>query len=106
MTNDGRFFDSLGVDGKWEKLDTVAPGSHYFYGSVILPSAIDLHTLWIAGSGYSNPGVFVSADDGKTFSRIDSGLPHTLIYGMVASEDEQFLFAATQLESCYLASLA
>ncbi len=97
LTNDGKFYDSLGVDGKWEKLDTVAPGSHYFYGSVIVPSRLDVHTLWIAGSGYSNPGVFVSSDDGKTFIPIDSGLPHTLIYGLAASENEEFLFAATEV---------
>jgi hypothetical protein len=97
LTNDGEFFDSLGVDGRWQKLDTVAPGSHYFYGSVILPSVLDVHKLWIAGSGYSNPAVFVSSDDGKTFSPIDSGLPHTLVYSMAATEDEQFLFAATDV---------
>ncbi|MEP7234672.1 MAG: FlgD immunoglobulin-like domain containing protein, partial [Ignavibacteriota bacterium] len=97
LTNDGRFFDSIGTSGKWKQLDTVAPGSHYFYGSVILPSAKDVHTLWIAGSGYSNPGVFVSTDDGKTFSPIDSGLPHTLIYGLAADADEKLLFAATEI---------
>ena len=97
LTNDGEFLDSIGVDGNWQKLDTVAPGSHYFYGSVILPSRKDVHTLWIAGSGYSNPAVFVSTDEGKTFTPIDSGLPHTLIYGLAATEDEQFLFAATEV---------
>jgi hypothetical protein len=97
MTNDGKFFDFIGVDGSWQKLDTVAPGSHYFYGSVILPSSRDVHTLWIAGSGYSNPAVFVSTDEGRTFSPIDSGIPHTLVYGLAATEDEQFLFAATEV---------
>ncbi len=98
LTNDGQFFDSLGVDGKWRRSDSVkAPGSHYFYGSVILPSTKDIHKLWIAGSGYSNPGVYFSKDDGATFTPIDSGLPHTLVLGLAASEDEQFLFAATDV---------
>lgn len=97
LTNDGQFFDSLGVDGKWKRLDTVAPGSHYFYGSVILPSTLNLRKLWIAGSGYSNPGVYESSDEGKTFTPIDSGLPKTMIYGLAATENEQFLFAATEV---------
>ena len=98
LTNDGQFFDSLGVDGKWKQSDSVkGPGSHYFYGSVIIPSTKNIHKLWIAGSGYSNPAVFVSNDEGQTFTPIDSGLPHTLIYSMAASEDEQFLFAATDV---------
>ena len=98
MTNDGQFFDSLGVDGKWKQSDSVkGPGSHYFYGSVVLPSTKNIHKLWIAGSGYSNPGVYESNDEGKTFSRIDSGLPYTMVYSLAASDDEQFLFAGTDV---------
>jgi hypothetical protein len=74
-----------------------APASHYFYGSVILPSVKNKNTLWIAGSGYSNPGVFVSNDYGVSFSPIDSGLPHTMIYSLAATDDEKFLFAATDV---------
>ncbi|MFI5264018.1 MAG: FlgD immunoglobulin-like domain containing protein, partial [Candidatus Kapaibacterium sp.] len=56
-----------------------------------------VHTLWIAGSGYSNHPVFISKNDGRTFTPIDSGMPHTLIYGLAATEDEKMLFAATDV---------
>ncbi len=98
LTNDGLFFYSLNTGSTWVQSDFGnAPPSHYFYGSVILPSTKNKNMLWIAGSGYSNPGVFVSADNGVSFLPIDSGLPHTMIYGLAATDDEKFLFAATDV---------
>jgi hypothetical protein len=98
LTNDGKFFSSANTGTSWTKSTfNNAPASHYFYGSVILPSAKNKNTLWIAGSGYSNPGVFVSTDNGVSFSPVDSGLPHTMVYGLTASDDEKFLFAATDV---------
>ncbi|MBS1904265.1 MAG: hypothetical protein JSS75_11220 [Bacteroidetes bacterium] len=98
LTNNGYYFNSTNAGKTWSKSDTNSlPGGHYFYGSTIIPSRFDKNTLWVAGSGYSNPGAFVSNDNGKTWTAIDSALPKTLIYGMVASNDERYLFAATEI---------
>jgi photosystem II stability/assembly factor-like uncharacterized protein len=97
LTNDGQFFLSTNSAQNWTQPQVTAPGSHYFYGSVILPSAKAKSTLWIAGSGYSNPGVYVSTDFGQTFTAINSGLPNTMVFGLAATEDEKFLFAATEV---------
>ncbi len=98
LSNDGYFYRSTDGGADWTHSDTNSlPASHYFYGSTILPSHFDKNKLWIAGSGYSNPGVLVSLDHGKTFTAIDSGLPKTLVYGLCSSEDERFLFAATEV---------
>lgn len=100
LTNDGEFFHSADAGITWIRSDSVkAPASHYFYGSVILPSTKDKNTLWIGGSGYSNPGVYVSHDKGLTFSPMDSGLPHSLVLDMAATDDEEFLFAAMDVGS-------
>lgn len=98
LSNDGYFFHSIDGGLHWTHTDTTkGPGSHYFYGSTILPSKLTKGKLWVAGSGYSNPGAFVSNDNGATFIAIDSGLAQTLIYGLVSSTDEKFLFAATEV---------
>ena len=41
--------------------------------------------------------MYVSNDEGKSFTAIDSGLPKTFVYGMVVSNDERFLYAATEV---------
>ncbi|MDP4219126.1 MAG: FlgD immunoglobulin-like domain containing protein [Bacteroidota bacterium] len=98
LTSDGRFFHSGDGGAHWYGADTATgPASHYFYGSVILPSAKVKNSLWIGGSGYSNPGVYFSSDNGVTFTPVDSGLPHSLVLGLAATEDEDFLFAATDV---------
>lgn len=97
-TTDGRFFHSIDRGIKWSVTDSfVSPGSHYFYGSSIVPSETTLGELYIGGSGYSNPGVFYSTDHGKTFVARDSGLPKTLIYGMTSTPSGDLLFAGTEV---------
>ena len=71
------------------------PEGHYFYGVALLPSKSDPETIWVAGSGYSNPGVWVSHDNGLTFDSMNVGLPPTLVYDIDASHDGSLLFAAT-----------
>lgn len=98
LTNNGKFFSSTDYGETWSKLDSFsAPSSHYFYGSHIEPSSIDLNKLYIAGAGYSNPPVFVSYDRGRSFIAIDSGLPRTLIYDIAVTPDEKMIFAATEV---------
>lgn len=97
-TTDGKFFTSDVAGLGWkESKDVANPGSHYFYGSCILPSARTPGQLIVAGSGYSNPGAFLSTDHGKTFRAIDRGLPKTLVYGLAQSLDESLVFAATEV---------
>jgi hypothetical protein len=51
----------------------------------------------VAGSGYSEDGVMVSRDHGKTFTGISDGLPNTMVFDIAMSEDEKMIFAATQV---------
>ncbi len=97
LTSKGRFYYS---STKGESFDSTenfkGPDAHYFYGSSILPSKKKLGRLYIAGSSYSNCGFWVSNDHGMTFSKADSGLPATLIHKIAMSEDENYIFAATE----------
>jgi len=98
LTNDGNFFRSTDVGATWTHTPSfVGPESHYFYGSSIVASPITLGTVYIAGSGYSNPPVYVSTDDGSTFEPMDDGLPSTLVYEIAITPDEKLLFAATEV---------
>ena len=71
------------------------PESHYFYGSKILPSKVDLGKVIIAGSGYSNPPVFITENHGITFNNMSEGMPNTLVYDLASTDEESFIFAAT-----------
>ncbi|MEO5930112.1 MAG: FlgD immunoglobulin-like domain containing protein [Candidatus Kapaibacterium sp.] len=97
MTSDGGFHHtSGGVDGVWQRTDSFnVPGSHYFYGACILPSPVKKGRVYIAGSGYSNPAVYVTNDDGVTFDTMNVGLPRTLVFELAGTPDDRFLFAAT-----------
>ncbi len=95
-TNNSLFFYSNDRGQTFTQSEDPIPGSHYLYGSVILPSKIDSNVVYMAGSGYSNPPVFKSVDQGKTFTRMDNGMPATLVYDMAFNDDETLLFAGTE----------
>ncbi len=98
LTNNGKFFHSSDAGNSWNADTTFdGPGNHYFYGSSIFPSRLDAATVYIAGSGYSNPAAYVSYDFGMTFTPIDSGLPPTLIYDIIGDAGEEFIFAGTEV---------
>jgi hypothetical protein len=98
LTNDGRFLRSTNAGAVWMQPDTfVAPGGHYFYGSVIVPSETVLGEIVIGGSGYSNTGVYHSTDHGTTFRALDISIPATLFYDIASTPDGAFLFAATEI---------
>ncbi len=98
LTTDGRFFFSLNDGQNWtQSAGFTGPGNHYFYGSSIAASRKDPHTVYIAGSGYSNSPVFVSYDHGQTFSPLNKGLPGTLVYSICTAPDDKYLFAATEI---------
>ena len=97
-TENGEFFYSNNSGQNFISTSSFnGPESHYFYGSSILPSPIDSQRIYIAGSGYSNPGVYLSIDGGQTFSPFDSNLPNTLIYDLACLPDESMIFAATEV---------
>lgn len=96
ITNNGKFLTSSDKGSSWElKKDFEINTGHYFYGACVLPSSIDNGKVYVAGTGYQSSSVWVSHDHGITFTPIDSGLPNTLVYNIVATEDEKLLFAAT-----------
>ncbi len=98
LTNDGKFFRSFDRGNNWQIVEGVAgPNSHYFYGNKIVASKFNIGKVIIAGSGYSNPGVLISIDTGKTFSTLSQNIPTTLFYDIELNEDESLLFAATEI---------
>lgn len=97
VTTSSDVFYSTDKGDSWTKSEGFkSPGNHYFYGTAICPSPVNPQRVYIGGSGYSNPGVFVSNDGGMTFDTMNVGLPKTMIFGLAASPDDKFLFAATQ----------
>ncbi|MBC8173921.1 MAG: T9SS type A sorting domain-containing protein [Chitinophagales bacterium] len=98
LNSTGVFFYSTDGGDSWEKTASFdGPDSHYFYGSTIVPSRTELGTVYIAGSGYSNPPVYKSTDNGETFTAMSTGLPSTLVYDMAALPNDSLIFAATEV---------
>lgn len=95
-TTNGRFFYSTDRGQNWEQTLDFLPGGQYLYGAAILPSKINDETVYFGGSGYSNPAVYKSTDNGFTFLPMTDGLPSTLVIGLAANEDESLIFAATE----------
>ena len=96
LTYNGTFYYSSDSGVNWEASSGFSgPESHYFYGSKILPSKVDLGRVVIAGSGYSNPPVFISNNHGGSFVNMSSGLPNTLVFDIASTESENYIFAAT-----------
>ena len=98
LTENGKFYYSLDDGENWTATSSfTGPGSHYFYGSTIWASTDKLETVYIGGSGYSNPAVYVSHDHGQTFNSMDNGLPNTLVFQLAGTSDDAILFAATEI---------
>ncbi len=95
-TTNGRFFSSIDNGQNWEQTINFVPEGHYLYGQAVYPSKFDENTVYFGGSGYSNPAVWKSTNGGFTFSPMSNGLPPTLVFDIVANQDESMLFAATE----------
>ena len=95
-TTNGRFFRSENAGQTWRQTLNFIPAGHYLYGQAIYPSKIEETTVYLGGSGYSNPPVYKSTDGGKSFVSMSEGLPNTLVFGIAANADESLLFAATE----------
>ena len=92
-----RFFRSLDGGATWTATADQLPQGHYFYGQDILADPARPGTVYVCGSGYSGPGVYVSTDNGATFTAMDAGLPATLVHSLAISPDGEQLFAATEV---------
>ncbi len=95
-TNNGNFYESEDGGQTWYKSIIKVPGSHYLYGAGIYASRFNKDDVYVCGSGYSNPGVLKSDDGGVTFNSMSDGLPSTLVFNIVANDDESMFFAATE----------
>lgn len=95
-TTNGRFFRSDDGSETWEQSPNVYPEGHYLYGQALYVSKFDENTVYVGGSGYSNPAVYRSTDGGANFEPVVSGLPSTLVLGLAANSDESLIFAATE----------
>ena len=98
LTSGRDFFYSTDAGNNWTQTAGFnAPGSHYFYGASIAPANETLGVVYIGGSGYSNPGVYRSLDNGETFTAFADGLPNTLVFQIVLNQNDSLLFAATEV---------
>ena len=95
-TTNGRFYISTDGGNNFTYQAVNLPGAQYLYGNCILPSTIDSNLVLMSGTGYSNAGVMVSVNGGKTFSALDEGLPKTTVFNIVFNEDESLIYAATE----------
>jgi len=98
MNGNGDFFASTDGGTTWtETTGFDGPDGNYLYGAKIVPSQTELGKVYVAGSGYSNPPVFVSTNNGASFSALNAGLPNTMVYDMAITQDDNYLFAATEV---------
>ncbi len=98
LTESGRFFSSLDRGLTWTSIIiSNGPGANYLYGATIWPSTVNKDVVFVGGSGYSNPPVFRSEDNGASFTSMSDGLPNTMVFRMAGCPGDEFLFAATEL---------
>lgn len=97
LTRKGKFYSSKDGGLTWlESPEFIGPGFNYLHGTSIYPSKSELGKIFISGSGYSNPAVFFSDDNGVTFNSIE-GLEPCMVYQIDMNTSEDVLFAATSI---------
>jgi hypothetical protein len=97
-TDSGRFYRSTDRGLTWTSISIAsAPSGNYLYGACIYPSKKNLGEVYVCGSGYSNPPVYFSTDNGLSFTATSTGLPSTLVYKMDGTPGDEFIFAATEV---------
>lgn len=95
-TNNGYVFTSTDGGEQFSQGLLKVPGSHYLYGSSILPSRLDEEVVYLSGSGYSSSPVVKSTDGGRIFRPMRDSMPNTMAFQIAATEDESIIFAATE----------
>lgn len=97
LTETGKFYRSTDRGETWSIANVSnAPDGQYLYGACIYPSRNTLGEVLIAGSGYSNPPVYKSFDNGVSFSSYSQGLPSTLVFRLAGTPIDEYIFAATE----------
>ncbi len=86
-TNDGRLFRSLDHGLTWTQSPGLGPAAHYFYGTAIVASAVDVDTVYVGGSGYGSPAVYRTTNGGLSWQPYGEGLPSTLVYALAEAKD-------------------
>jgi hypothetical protein len=97
LTDNGKFYHSADSGISWSTNWFTGPNSHYFYGSTIWASEVELGKVFIGGSGYSNPPVYISENHGENFTPLDNGLPSTLVFQLAGTPNDDIMFAATEI---------
>jgi photosystem II stability/assembly factor-like uncharacterized protein len=95
-TSEGRFFASNDRGENWAETLNFVPEGWYLYGQAVHASKTAAETVWLGGSGYSNPPVWRSTDGGANFFPVSEGLPATIVHGLAANATESLIFAATE----------
>lgn len=96
MNGNGEFFNSVDGGINWTPTSGFnGPDGNYLYGAALEPSNTTLGRVYVAGSGYSNPPVFVSDNNGQNFTSISTGIPSTMVYEIAVTQNDEFIFAAT-----------
>lgn len=97
-TKKNRFYVSTNSGQSWTVAqDFKAPGYNYLHPTPIVPSRIDKNVVYVGGAGYSEPGVYVSKDGGKTFVSLGKDMPKAFFYDFDLTGDEKAIFAATSV---------
>ena len=93
LTSNGKFYHSSNGGLSWSMSSSfTGPDAHYFYGSDILASSVELGKVIISGSGYSNPPVFITYNHGDSFENMSDGMPSTLVFDLASTESENYIF--------------
>ncbi len=100
INDNAQFFRQIGV-GAWGQTSSGLPDNHFFFGNRILVDPVTAGKIYVAGSGYSNPGVHVSTNNGNSFVAMSTGLPNTMVFDLAISSNGQHLFAATEVGPYY-----
>ncbi len=94
---DGSFYYSTNAGTSWtQSAGFSAPEPVWLMGNCIYASRLNPNLVLLGGSGYSNPGVYVSTNGGANFTSMSAGLPQTVVYGLAANPAETFYYAATE----------
>ena len=98
LTDNGYFYYSNDNGASWNQSNTFTGlEPQYFYGSTIHSLNNTNEVVLIGGSGYSNSPIYISYNNGETFSSFSDGIPNTLVYDLCGTDDDSIFFAATEL---------
>jgi hypothetical protein len=92
-TEDATFFYSQDAGSTWTKSTASLPSSMIPWEIITSDNNADL--VIISGTGFSNPGVYMSIDGGDSFTPLITDIPAATFFEVILSDSEEYLFAAT-----------